>query len=67
MSSEEIISYCSDRNKFYRFRDKVLVYLFDDVTKYNHSSLFHDDINSLDKLMKKNKLEDIIKVSFDEQ
>ncbi|MBR6133627.1 MAG: AAA family ATPase [Bacilli bacterium] len=60
-------SYCTNIYKFERFRDKVLVYLFDDVTKYNHSSLFHDDINSIDKLMSKNKLEDIIKVSFDEK
>ncbi len=64
---ESLKNYCYDFNKFEKFRDKVLVYLFDDVTKYNHGSLFLDDINSIDKLMSKNKLEEIIKVSFDNE
>ena len=67
MEEEDIISYCRDFNKFEKFKDKVLVYLFDDVTKYNHSSLFFDNINCIDDLMNKNTLEEIIKVSFDDE
>ena len=66
MEDDDRISYCNDRNKFEKFRDKVLVYLFDDVTKYNHGSLFLDNINCIDDLMNKNKLEEIIKVSFND-
>ncbi len=58
---------CLDFNKFEKFKNKVLVYLFDDVTKYNHSSLFCDDIKCLDDLMSKNILEDIIRISFDDE
>ncbi len=66
-NSEELKNYCYDFSKFEKFRDKVLVYLFDDVTKYNHGSLFLDDINSIDKLMSKSKLEEIIKVPFNNE
>lgn len=64
IKEESLEDYCYDFTKFEKFRDKVLVYLFDDVTKYNHQSLFLDGINCIDKLMSKNKLEEIMKVSF---
>lgn len=67
MEADDRISYCRDFNKFEKFKDKVLVYLFDDVTKYNHSSLFLDNINCIDELMNKSTLEEIIKVSFDDE
>ncbi len=66
LEDDDRIEYCNNRNKFEKFRDKVLVYLFDDVTKYNHSSLFLDNINCIDDLMNKDKLEEIIKVSFND-
>lgn len=67
MEDDDKIVYCRDFNKFEKFKDKVLVYLFDDVTKYNHGSLFFENITCIDELMNKSALEEIIKVSFDDE
>ena len=67
MDEEDRISCCRDFGKFAKFKDKVLVYLFEDVTKYNHAALFKDNINRIDDLMNKSALEEILKVSFDDE